>query len=157
MQAPQEKPDVFTVHYVLKNKIGELVDTSEGGEPLHFLYGSPDVIEGIQKAVKERNAGDCLEVTVPPSMAYGEHRDDLVRKVPRSMFEGVEKLQIGMKFQTNTGENAQIVQVMGFDGNLVRIDANHPLAGFTLYFDLEIIGRREATDDEVAQGRPLFE
>lgn len=157
MQAPQEKPDVFTVHYVLKNKIGELVDTSEGGEPLHFLYGSPDVIEGIQEAVKERNAGDCLEVTVPPSMAYGEHRDDLVRKVPRSMFEGVEKLQVGMKFQTNTGENAQIVQVMGFDGNLVRIDANHPLAGFTLYFDLEIIGRREATDDEVAQGRPLFE
>ncbi|WP_298449868.1 peptidylprolyl isomerase [uncultured Marinobacter sp.] len=157
MQAPQEKPDVFTVHYVLKNKIGELVDTSEGGEPLHFLYGSPDVIEGIQKAVKERHAGDCLEVTVPPSMAYGEHRDDLVRKVPRSMFEGVEKLQVGMKFQTNTGENAQIVQVMGFDGNLVRIDANHPLAGFTLYFDLEIIGRREATDDEVAQGRPLFE
>ncbi|MBK1872856.1 MULTISPECIES: FKBP-type peptidyl-prolyl cis-trans isomerase [Marinobacter] len=157
MESPQEKPDVFTVHYVLKNKIGELVDTSEGGEPLHFLYGSPDVIEGIQKAVKERNVGDCLEVTVPPSMAYGEHRDDLVRKVPRSMFEGVEKLQVGMKFQTNTGENAQIVQVMGFDGNLVRIDANHPLAGFTLYFDLEIIGRREATDDEIAQGRPLFE
>lgn len=157
MQAPQEKPDVFTVHYVLKNKIGELVDTSEGGEPLHFLYGSPDVIEGIQKAVKDRSAGDCLEVTIPPSMAYGEHRDDLVRKVPRSMFEGVEKLQVGMKFQTNTGDNAQIAQVMGFDGNLVRIDANHPLAGFTLYFDLEIIERREATADEIAQGRPLFE
>ncbi|WP_100640037.1 FKBP-type peptidyl-prolyl cis-trans isomerase [Marinobacter salexigens] len=156
MQASQEKPDVFTVHYVLKNKIGELVDTSEGGEPLHFLYGSPDVIEGIQKAVKDRNAGDCLEVTVPPSMAYGEHREDLVRKVPRSMFEGVEKLQVGMKFQTNTGDNAQIVQIMGFDGNLVRIDANHPLAGFTLYFDLEIIERREATADEIAQGRPLL-
>lgn len=157
MQASQEKPDVFTVHYVLKNKIGELVDTSEGGEPLHFLYGSPDVIKGIQEAVKDRNAGDCLEVTVPPSMAYGEHRDDLVRKVPKSMFEGVEKLQVGMKFQTNTGDNAQIVQVMGIDGNLIRIDANHPLAGFTLYFDLEIIERREATADEIAHGHPLFE
>ncbi|MCK0163592.1 peptidylprolyl isomerase [Marinobacter sp. S6332] len=157
MQAPQEKPDVFTVHYVLKNKLGELVDTSEGGEPLHFLYGSPDVIKGIQEAVKDRNAGDCLEVTVPPSMAYGEHREDLVRKVPRSMFEGVENLRVGMKFQTNTGDNAQIVQVMGIDGNLIRIDANHPLAGFTLYFDLEIIERRAATADEIAQGRPLFE
>ncbi|MBK1850420.1 peptidylprolyl isomerase [Marinobacter sp. 1-4A] len=157
MQASQEKPDVFTVHYVLKNKLGELVDTSEGGEPLHFLYGSPDVIKGIQEAVKDRNAGDCLEVTVPPSMAYGEHREDLVRKVPRSMFEGVENLRVGMKFQTNTGDNAQIVQVMGIDGNLIRIDANHPLAGFTLYFDLEIIERRAATDDEIAQGRPLFE
>lgn len=156
MQDTQTKPDVFTVHYVLKNKIGELVDTSEGAEPLHFLYGSTEVIEGIQEAVKDRNPGDCLEVTVPPSMAYGEHRDDLVRKVPRSMFEGVENLKVGMKFQTNTGDNAQIVQVMGIDGNLIRVDANHPLAGFTLYFDLEIIARREATEDEIAQGRPLF-
>lgn len=155
MQAPQEKPDVFTVHYVLKNKIGELVDTSEGSEPLHFLYGSPDIIKGIQEAVKDRSAGDCLEVTVPPSMAYGEHREDLVRKIPKSMFEGVENLQVGMKFQTNTGDNAQIVQVMGIDGNLIRVDANHPLAGFTLYFDLEVIERREATDEEIAQGRPL--
>ncbi|WP_417545827.1 FKBP-type peptidyl-prolyl cis-trans isomerase [Marinobacter sp.] len=155
MQASQEKPDVFTVHYVLKNKIGELVDTSEGSEPLHFLYGSPDIIKGIQEAVKDRNAGDCLEVTVPPAMAYGEHREDLVRKIPRSMFEGVENLQVGMKFQTNTGDNAQIVQVMGIDGNLIRVDANHPLAGFTLYFDLEVIERREATDEEIAQGRPL--
>lgn len=154
MEVSQPKPDVFTVHYVLKNKIGELVDTSEGSEPLHFIYGSPDIIEGIQKAVKDRNVGDCLEVTVPPEMAYGEHNPELVRTVPRSMFEGVENLQVGMKFQTNTGDEAQIVQVVSIDGNLVKVDANHPLAGFTLYFDLEVIGRREATEEEMAQGRP---
>ncbi|WP_417529811.1 FKBP-type peptidyl-prolyl cis-trans isomerase [Marinobacter lipolyticus] len=151
-----QKPDVFTVHYVLKNKIGELVDTSEGSEPLHFLYGSQGVITGIQEAVKDRNAGDCLEVTVPPAMAYGDHNPELIRTVPRSMFEGVENLEVGMKFQTNTGDSAQIVQVVGIDGNLVKVDANHPLAGFTLYFDLEIVGRREATEEEVAQGRPLY-
>ncbi|WP_297795869.1 peptidylprolyl isomerase [uncultured Marinobacter sp.] len=151
-----QKPDVFTVHYVLKNKIGELVDTSEGSEPLHFLYGSQGVITGIQEAVKDRNVGDCLEVTVPPSMAYGDHNPELIRTVPRSMFEGVENLEIGMKFQTNTGDSAQIVQVVGIDGNLVKVDANHPLAGFTLYFDLEIVGRREATEEEVTQGRPLY-
>lgn len=156
MTASQARPDVFTVHYVLKNKIGELVDTSEGSEPLHFVYGSPEIIEGIQQAVKDRNVGDCLEVTVPPAMAYGEHKPELVRKVPRSLFEGIENLQIGMKFQTNTGDEAQIVQVVGIDGNLVKVDANHPLAGFTLYFDLEIVGRREATEDEVVQGHPLF-
>ena len=111
-----QKPDVFTVHYVLKNKIGELVDTSEGSEPLHFLYGSPGIIAGIQEAVKERNVGDCLEVTVPPSMAYGEHNPELIRTVPKSMFEGIENLEVGMKFQTNTGDNAQIVQVVGIDG-----------------------------------------
>jgi FKBP-type peptidyl-prolyl cis-trans isomerase SlyD len=155
MQDSSSTIDVFTVHYVLKNAVGELVDTSEGSEPLHFVYGSPDIVEGIQRAVKDRRVGDCLEVTVPSAMAYGEHRADLVRKVPRSMFEGVENLQAGMKFQTNTGTEAQIVQVMGFDGSLVRIDANHPLAGLTLYFDLEIVGRRSASSEEIAQGRPL--
>lgn len=151
-----QKPDVFTVHYVLKNKIGELVDTSEGSEPLHFLLGSPGIIAGIQEAVKDRHVGDCLEVTVPPAMAYGEHNPELIRKVPRSMFEGIENLAVGMKFQTNTGDNASVVQVVAMDGNLVKVDANHPLAGFTLYFDLEIVGKREATEEEVAQGRPLY-
>ena len=150
-----QKPAVFTVHYVLKNKLGELVDTSEGSEPLRFIHGTPGVIAGIQEAVKDRKIGDCLEVTVPPSMAYGEHNPDLIRTVPRSMFEGIENLQVGMKFQTNTGEEAQVVQVVSIDGNLIKVDANHPLAGFTLYFDLEIIEKRDATDAELAAGYPL--
>src|SRR5690554_2081916 len=127
MQAdkPQLKPEVFTVHYVLKNRVGELVDTSEGSEPLHFLYGTPEIIAGIQEAVKDRRVGDCLEVTIPPEMAYGDYREDLVRKVPRSLFEGVENLQVGMKFQTNSGDQAQVVQVVSIDGNLVKVDANH--------------------------------
>lgn len=150
-----QRPMIYTVHYRLKNLTGEVVDTSEGGEPLQFLEGSDNVIEGIQQAVRGRAPGDCLEVTIPPAMAYGEHNPDLVRKVPRSAFENVENLQVGMKFQTNTGDEAQVVQVVGIDGNLIRVDANHPLAGFTLYFDLEIISVREATDDEVAAGQPL--
>lgn len=150
-----QRPMIYTVHYRLKNLTGEVVDTSEGGEPLQFLEGSDNVIEGIQQAVRGRAPGDCLEVTIPPAMAYGEHNPDLVRKVPRSAFENVENLQVGMKFQTNTGDEAQVVQVVGIDGNLIRVDANHPLAGFTLYFDLEIISAREATDDELAAGQPL--
>jgi len=156
MRDTDTRPDVFTVHYVLKNRLGEPVDTSEGGEPLHFIYGSPNIIRGIQEAVKDRQVGDCLEVTIPPEMAYGEHRADLVRKVPRSLFEGVDELKVGMKFQTNTGRDAQVVKVVAIDGNLVTVDANHPLAGFTLYFDLEIVGRRPATDEEIAQGYPLY-
>ena len=145
------RPAVYTVHYRLKNRTGEVIDTSEGGEPLTFMEGSRAVIRGIQEAVRGRGPGDCLEVTVPADMAYGEHDPELVRKVPRSAFEGVENLQVGMKFQTNTGAEAQIVKVVGIDGNLVRVDANHPLAGFTLYFDLEIVQVREATDEEMEE------
>ncbi|WP_339799758.1 peptidylprolyl isomerase [uncultured Marinobacter sp.] len=150
-----QRPAVYTVHYRLKNQTGEVVDTSEGGEPLHFMLGSDTVIRGIQEAVSGRAPGDCLEVTIPPAMAYGEHDPELVRRVPRSAFEGVENLQVGMTFQTNTGDDAQVVKVTGIDGNLVRVDANHPLAGLTLYFDLDIIAVRQASDDELAAGSPL--
>lgn len=149
-----QRPAVYTVHYRLKNHTGEIVDTSEGGEPLTFMEDAGGVIQGIQEAVRGRGPGDCLEVTVPPDMAYGEHNPEFVRKVPRSAFEGVENLHVGMKFQTNTGEEAQVVKVVAIDGNLVKVDANHPLAGFTLYFDLEIVQVREATDEEVAQANP---
>ncbi|MFE8072656.1 peptidylprolyl isomerase [Marinobacteraceae bacterium S3BR75-40.1] len=150
-----ERPLVYTVNYWLKNRMGEVVDTSEGGEPLHFMSGAGQVVEGLEKAVEGRSAGDRLEVTIPPEMAYGERRDDLVRTVARSLFEGVDELKPGMKFQTNTGENAQVVQVVDVDGNTVRVDANHPLAGFTLFFELDILEVREATDAEITQGRAL--
>jgi len=146
---------VYSVAYRLKNREGEIIDTSEGTEPLHFVGGAGQVIPGIEKAVDGREAGVCLEVTIPPELAYGEHREDLVRTMPRSMFQGVEELKEGMKFQTNTGEEAQVVKVVGFKGDQVLIDANHPLAGFTLYFDLEILQSRPATEDEIAQGMPL--
>ncbi|WP_404368759.1 peptidylprolyl isomerase [Marinobacter sp.] len=149
-----QRPAVYTVHYRLKNRSGDVIDTSEGGEPLTFMEGATGVIKGIQEAVRGRGPGDCLEVTVPPEMAYGEHNPEFVRKVPRSAFEGVENLQVGMKFQTNTGEQAQVVKVVGIDGNLVSVDANHPLAGFTLYFELEIVQVREATDDEMESAPP---
>lgn len=146
---------VYTIAYRLKNQAGEIVDTSEGAEPLRFVSGAGAVVPGIEKAVEGREAGACLEVTIPPELAYGEHREDLVRTMPRSMFQGVENLKEGMKFQTNTGENAQIVKIVGFKGDQVLIDANHPLAGFTLYFELEIMEARPASEDEMSQGMPL--
>ncbi|TBW49967.1 peptidylprolyl isomerase [Marinobacter halodurans] len=150
-----QRSSIYTVHYRLKNKEGEVVDTSDGAEPLQFLLGAGNVIQGIEEAVRDRGIGDCLEVTIPPEMAYGEINPELIRKVPRSAFADVEDLRPGMKFQTNSGEEAQVVQVVAIDGNLVKVDANHPLAGFTLYFELEIINKRAATDDEMAAGRPL--
>lgn len=150
-----ERPLVYTINYWLKNRLGEVVDTSEGGEPLRFMKGAGQVVEGIEKAVEGRGPGDRLEVTIPPEMAYGDHRDDLVRTVARSLFEGVEELKPGMKFQTNTGENRQVVKVVDVQGDRVIVDANHPLAGFTLYFDVDILEVREATDEEIAQGGAL--
>lgn len=150
-----ETPQVYRVQYRLKNKLGEVVDSSEGGEPLVFMLGSGQVVQGIEEAVRGRSPGDCLEVTIPPDMAYGEHRPELVKRVPRSAFAGVEVIRPGMTFQTNTGDQAKVVKVAALDGDLVIVDANHPLAGFTLYFELEIMEVRDASEDELAAGRAL--
>lgn len=150
-----QRPLVYTLNYRLKNREGEVVDTSEGGEPLRFMAGTGQVIKGLEKAVEGRGPGDLLEATIPPDLAYGEHQEALVNTVPASIFEGVEALRPGMKFQTNTGDQAQVVQVVAVQGEEVVVDANHPLAGFTLYFDLEVLEARQATDEEVEAGHPL--
>lgn len=144
-----QRPLAYVVHYRLKNHEGKVIDSSEGGEPLRFVAGARQVIAGIEKAVDGRSPGDLLEVTIPPDLAYGEHDPALVNTVPASVFEGVDQLQPGMKFQTNTGEQTQVVKVIEVAGDTVVVDANHPLAGLTLYFDLEIIETGSASDDEL--------
>ena len=129
----------YTVNYWLMNDAGEVVDTSEKGEPMIIVPGSTTSIEGLQKAVDGRSVGDRIEVTIPPELAYGVHNAEFVSEVDIAMFDGIEKVVPGMKFQTNTGEQTQIVQVMEVDGNRVVVDANHPLAGLPLVFELEIV------------------
>lgn len=143
---------VYTLNYWLKNAEGEVVDTSEGGTPMVFIDGSKLIIPGLQKAVEGRNVGDRLDVTIPPELAYGAHNPALVNEVPSAMFEGIEKVEPGMKFQTNTGEQTQVVKVVSVQGDTVMVDANHPLAGLTLNFEIEIINIRDASDEEVTSG-----
>ncbi len=143
----QEKK-IYTVNYWLKNPEGDVVDTSEGGEPMMFVEGSRKVIPGIQKAVIGRAIGDYIEVSVPPALAYGEHLQELLAVMPVSAFDGVPEIKVGMKFQTNTGGQAKVVKVVDVTNDQVMVDANHPLAGITLNFDLEILDIRtaDATD-----------
>lgn len=150
-----QSPLVCTVHYRLKNRDEEIVDSSEGGEPLRFLTGAGQVIPGIEKAMEGRRPGEILDVTIPPELAYGEYQEELVNWVPASVFEGVDELKPGMKFQTNTGEQAQVVKIVDVRGDQVAVDANHPLAGLALYFELEIMEARPATAEELAAGHPL--
>jgi FKBP-type peptidyl-prolyl cis-trans isomerase SlyD len=143
--------NIYTLNYWLKSADGGVVDTSEGGEPMVFVEGSGKVIPGLQQAVKGRMPGDRLDVTIPPELAYGRHDPALISKVPASDFDGVEDVVVGMKFQTNTGGDAQVVQVVEINDGQVSIDANHPLAGLSLNFELEIIDVAEEGDKGVGE------
>lgn len=141
---------IYTINYWLKNNLGEVVDTSEGGQPMTFIEGSGTVIQGIQKAVEGRSVGDLIEVTIPPQLAYGEHVSELVTKMPLEAFDGVDDVLVGMKFQTNTGGEAKVVKVIEVKPDGITVDANHPLAGITLVFDLELLDIKEATKDDLS-------
>lgn len=140
---------IVTLNYWLKNSAGEVVDTSEGGQPMIFVEGSKNVIPGIQKAVIGRAIGDKLAVTIPPSLAYGEYLVERVSQMPASAFEGVPEIRVGMKFQTNTGGDASVVKVTEVKGDYITVDANHPLAGLTLQFDLEILDICDADESDL--------
>lgn len=146
---------VYTLNYWLKNSEGNVVDTSEGGVPMVFMQGCKNTIQGIQNAVEGRSIGDKIEAIIPPELAYGAHNAELVSVVPQSVFDGVEQVSVGMKFQTNAGGDAQVVKVVAVKNKEVTIDANHPLAGLTLTFELELIDVRNSTAEEQLSGKVM--
>lgn len=145
---------VYTIHYNMKTRDGQVVDTSLGGEPLEFVEGSGQVVKGIEKALQGREPGQVLEVTIPPELGYGERRDDLVEVLPIEAFEDVE-LTPGKVLQTNENGKIRVVKVIEVTQGGVKVDSNHPLAGFNLYFDLELIAVRDANTTEQSELRSI--
>ncbi|PCM45785.1 FKBP-type peptidyl-prolyl cis-trans isomerase [Marinobacter sp. ANT_B65] len=148
------QPRVVTIHYTLTNNQGEELDSSrvEGREPLSYLEGAQNIIGGLESALNEKKPGDQLKVSVEPADGYGEINEELVQPVPRTAFEGVDTIEPGMQFQAQTPGGPQVVRVVDVNEETVTIDANHPLAGETLHFDVEVIEARDATDEEQEHG-----
>jgi FKBP-type peptidyl-prolyl cis-trans isomerase SlyD len=144
--------NVITFHYTLRDPAGRVLDTSEGGEPLTYLSGSGQIIDGLDEALRDLPAGARQQVTVPAARAYGEHDASQVQSVPRSALPVEGELRVGDRFQAGPDRHAPIVTVVEVGEEEVRLDGNHPLAGVDLTFDVEIVAVRAATDDEVEHG-----
>ncbi len=127
-----------SIHYTLTNDTGEVLDSSQGQEPLDYVHGSGQIIPGLEAALEGKETGDKLQVTIAPEDAYGPRHDELIQPVPREAFEGVEDIQPGMQFQAQSEQGVQLVTVTAVDDTTVTVDANHPLAGETLHFDVEV-------------------
>ena len=148
-----EKDVMAAIHYTLKDKDGNLLDSSEGSEPLEYLHGCGNLIPGLEKELEGKKTGDTLSVSIEPAEAYGEYSDDLVVTIPRSNFETDAEIEVGMQFETGSGSMSRIVRVTKIDGDDITIDANHELAGKTLFFDVKVESVRKATDEEIAAAR----
>jgi len=142
---------VVTFHYALHNMDGQLLDSSTGGEPIAYLEGGGQIIDGLEEALRGATAGEKRKVEVAAARAYGVRDASLVRKVKRSQLP-VDEIKIGDMFQTGQDHHAPVVTVTAIDGDDVTLDANHPLAGVDLVFDTEIVSVRAASKEEIAHG-----
>jgi len=151
MQVQSNK--VVTIDYTLTDEGGTVIDTSNGRGPLAYLHGKGNIIPGLERALDGKAVGEKVVVDVPPGDAYGSRDEALVQGVPRASFRGIPNIEKGMQFQAQAQSGPpRLVTVVDVQGDTVRVDANHPLAGKTLHFDVTIDGVRDATPEELQHG-----
>ena len=145
---------VVSLDYTLRLDDGEIIDSSEEGEPLEYLHGYGQIIPGLEKALVGLTVGDSKNVVVPAAEAYGEVDMEAFEIVPRSMFPDDLELEEGLALslrdaETNEPFDASVAEVRE---NEVMLDFNHPLAGETLHFEVRIPALRPATEEELSHG-----
>lgn len=142
---------VISFHYTLTNPEGEKLDSSAGGEPLSYLEGGGQIISGLEKEIQPMKVGDKKRVSVKAKDAYGTRDEKKVVEVPRNKMPA-QQIKLGDKFRGGNDHNAPILTVTKLTDAVVTLDANHPLAGVDLTFDLEITEIRDATKEELSHG-----
>ena len=147
-----KKDKVVTIDYSLRDAAGKLLDSSDGSEPLIYLHGNDNIIPGLEKHLEGKTTGDSVSCVIPAADAYGERDESLVFKVARKDFGDNVEISPGMQFEAHGEDGSQIVTVVNIAGDDVTIDANHPLAGETLHFDVKVLNIREATEEELKHG-----
>ncbi|WP_374687079.1 peptidylprolyl isomerase [Promineifilum sp.] len=145
---------VVSLSYVLRLDDGEQIDSAASDDPLVYLHGAQNIIPGLEEALLGLKVGDVRDVAVSPNEAYGEMNPDAFELVPYEAFPSDLELEEGMgvrMVESGTGRQVEAyISELRDDGAL--LDLNHPLAGETLYFNVEVVGLRRATSDEIAHG-----
>lgn len=145
---------VYAFNYVLTGPNGDVIDSSEKGQPLPFLEGSGQIIPKLETEIKDMLEGDKKTVSINADEAYGMPDKSMVIQVPRSELGHIEGLAVGSFLQVQNNNQTQVFRVVTLTDDVVTLDGNHPLAGVDLKFDIEMVLVREATSEELAHGHP---
>jgi FKBP-type peptidyl-prolyl cis-trans isomerase SlyD len=147
------KDTVVSMDYTLTGPAGNVIDSSQGRQPLVYMQGAGNIIPGLERELEGKSAGDQIKVTIPAVQAYGERDDRMIQAVPRDAFKGVPDVKPGMQFQAQAPNGAaRVVTVTKVEGDQITVDANHPLAGMPLTFDVKVVDVRDATAEEKQHG-----
>ena len=144
---------VVDLAYTLANSSGEVLDRADSRDPFSYLHGAGQIVPGLESALEGLKIGDKKKVSVEAAEGYGEVNPDLKLTVNRSQFPKSAELEVGMQFETQSPDGHGVVfTVEALEGDKVTIDGNHPLAGQTLHFDVEVLKIRDATEEELSHG-----
>jgi len=147
---PIEKNQVVLFHYSVSDDQGNVVENSRGGEPNAYLHGHGGIVRGLEDALEGRDAGESFSVTVTPGKAYGPRKADAMQRVPIKNLIGAKRWKPGMIAQVKTEQGPRHVIVAKVGLKFADVDTNHPMAGKTLTFDIEILEVRAANLEEIA-------
>lgn len=151
-----EPSRVVDLHYRLHDNNERTLDDSRvRQQPLAYLHGHGNLFPALEAALAGQRAGQSLRVTLSPKESYGERDEALVSESPRSAFPAEPSLSPGQRFQAQGPDGPHTVTLVAVDAERVTVDANHPLAGETLTYEISILAVREATRAELAKGHPL--
>ena len=146
---------VVSIHYTLSLDDGTVFETSRGMAPFRYLQGAGNIVPGLEQALLNRRTGERLRVAIPPEQGYGLRNPRFIKRIPRTDFPRDAQLEPGLRFRSQVDDGtllpAQVTEVGERD---VTVNFNHPLAGETLHFTVDVVGVRNAQPDEVSHGHP---
>ncbi|BBO55461.1 MAG: peptidylprolyl isomerase [Cobetia sp.] len=145
---------VVSLHYTLRTADGTVLDSSLEREPMDYLHGHDNILAALESALEGCDVGDRKVVNLTPAEGFGERDEGLVQYFGRDAF-GPGEINAGMRFQARTPEGQRSVTVLEVGEQQVKVDANHPLAGQALSWEVEVLEVRDATRAELSAGHPL--
>lgn len=147
------KGKVVSLAYSLKNEAGEVLDSGDKSNPFAYLHGMNQIVPGLERALEGMKTGEKKSVEIEPKDGYGEYDKGLIVQVSKTQFPPNVQLRPGMQFEGGSPDGSPLVfTVEKVEGDAVTVNGNHPLAGETLYFDIEVLSVRDATADEMSHG-----
>jgi len=148
-----KKNQVVTISFVMKDNTGLVIEETTKSKPFAFISGSEQVLPKLEENIGEMLIGSKRTVIISPEEAYGQYSDSMIQNVKRSEFPSDVTLEEGMDFIADTPDGRQMPFIIrNIDGDNITLDFNHPLAGQTLTFDVELISLRDATSEEISHG-----
>lgn len=145
---------IVSIDYTLRLDDGDVIDSSEGREPLQFMQGRGQIVPGLERELYGMNVGGEKAVTVDAEDGYGEYDEERLQRVPLDAFPDDMELEEGMSVRMRDVNSDQLFDAVidELDDEAVTLDFNHPLAGETLFFDIKVVGLREPSSEELAHG-----